>query len=95
MFGGDCGKRGNIAPRSDGDKRNGSMAWRIVVGLARFVHAVYLRGDESEVESNGECGEGLACLCFRGGDCKAACERFRSGGITLPYRVCGVAAALR
>jgi hypothetical protein len=40
---------------------------------------VFLRGDVSEVESNGGSGEGPACLCFRGGDCEAACERSGSG----------------
>jgi hypothetical protein len=52
--------------------------------VARLPLAVFLRGEESEVESNGECGEDLArCV-----------ERFGSGGITLSV-VCGVAATLQ
>jgi hypothetical protein len=50
-----------------------------VADVARPPHAVFLRGDESEVESNGGSGETPMRLCFHGGDCVAACERSGSG----------------
>jgi hypothetical protein len=37
------------------------------------------------VESNGGRGKAAACLCFRGGDCEAICERSRSG-VFYPFR---------
>ena len=42
--------------------------------LVRPPHAVFLRGDESEVEFNGGSGEAPAHLCFRGGNCEVASE---------------------
>jgi hypothetical protein len=61
LIDGDLGKQGNITHHSDGDFKNGSVIWSSVVGVARPPFAVFLRGDESEVESNGGCGKSPAC----------------------------------
>ena len=46
----------------DGDKRNGTVAWSIVVGVARPPRVVILRGDESEVQRLK--WRGPRALCF-------------------------------
>ena len=52
---------GGTAHHSDGNKRNKSVTWSVEADVARPPHAVFLRGDESEVDSNGRCGEAAAC----------------------------------
>ena len=52
---------GGTAHHSDGNKRNKSVTWSAEADVARPPHAVFLRGDESEVDSNGRCGEAAAC----------------------------------
>ena len=47
---------------SDGDKRNGTVAWSIVAGVARLPRVVILRGDESEVQRRMR--RGPRVLCF-------------------------------
>ena len=47
---------------SDGDKRNGTVAWSIVTGVARPPCVVILRGDESEVQWRMR--RGPRVLCF-------------------------------
>nr|TKW36290.1 hypothetical protein SEVIR_2G431100v2 [Setaria viridis] len=63
LIDGDLVERGNIAHHSDSDKRNESVTWSTMASVARSPHVVFLRGDETEVESNGGCGEAPAsCL---------------------------------
>ena len=47
---------------SDSDKRNGTVAWSIVAGMARPPRMVILRGDESEVQRRMQ--RGSHTLCF-------------------------------
>ena len=54
-----------------------------VADVARPPHAVFLRGDERELESNDGCGVAPMRLCCRGGDYEAARERSGSSGFTL------------
>jgi len=54
-----------------------------VADVARPPHAVFLRGDERELESSDGCGVAPVRLCCRGGDYEAARERSGSGGFTL------------
>lgn len=85
----DLGKWGSFALHSNGDNRDGSVA-----DVARLPRAVFLRGDKSEVESNGRRGETPTYLCYRGVDCEAA----REGSdlvISLCQMECGVVAALQ
>jgi hypothetical protein len=65
LIDGDLEKQGNITHYSIGDFRNGSMTWSSVAGVARPARAVFLRGDESEVESNGGCGEAVVLSWWR------------------------------
>lgn len=48
---------------SDGNKRDRSLTWSVVADAARPPHTVSLRGDNSEEESNGGCGEAPVLLC--------------------------------
>jgi len=54
-----------------------------VADVARPSHAVFLRGDERELESSDGCGVAPVRLCCHGGDYEAARERSGSGGFTL------------
>lgn len=54
-------EQSNIAYHSDSDKINGSRTWSTMAGVARPLCVVFLRGDESEVESNDGYGEATAC----------------------------------
>ena len=47
---------------SDGDKRNGTVAWSIMAGVARPPRVVILRGIESEVQRRMR--RGPRVLCF-------------------------------
>ena len=47
---------GITALHPDGDFLNGSMMWSAVADVVRPPRVVFLQGDESEVESNGESG---------------------------------------
>ena len=47
----------NFALHSDGDNRDGSMTWSTMADVVRPPRALFLQDDESEVESNGGCGE--------------------------------------
>ena len=47
---------------SDGDKRNGTVAWSVVTGVARPPRVVILRGIESEVQRRMR--RGPRALCF-------------------------------
>ena len=49
-------KQCNFA-HSNGDNRDTSMTWSTMADVVRIPHAVFLRGDASEVESNGGHGE--------------------------------------
>ena len=49
-------KQCNFA-HSNGDNRDTSVTWSTMADVVRIPHAVFLRGDTSEVESNGGHGE--------------------------------------
>ena len=53
---------GGTVHHSDGNKRNKSVTWSVEADVARPPHAVFLRGDERELESNDECGV-APCVC--------------------------------
>ena len=77
---GDLGTWGNIAHHLDGNKENETLAWSIVVGVARPPRMVILRGGESEVQRRK--WRGPRALCYRGDDCEAAYKRSGFGGFT-------------
>ena len=51
---------GQLRLYPDGDFCNGSVTWSVVADVARLPRAVFLRDNESEVESSGGCGEAPA-----------------------------------
>ena len=55
------------------------MTWSAVADVARPPRAVFFRGDESEVESNGGCGKAPACLCL----CETARQPVRGPDLVL------------
>ena len=59
-------KWGSFALHSDGDNRDGSATWSTMVDVARPRCAVFLRADESDVESN----DRRRMLCYYDGDCE-------------------------
>ena len=63
---------GNFAHHPD--KRNETVAWSTVAGVARPSHMVILRGDESEVQR--QMWRGPRASCYRVGGCKAIYESF-------------------
>jgi hypothetical protein len=86
LIDGDLGKQRNVTHRSDGDFRNGSVTWSSVASVVRLPRMVFLRGDQSEVESNGRCVEAPArCVIARGPD----------SVVSFCQVECGDAAALR
>jgi hypothetical protein len=82
-FDGDLGKRGNIILRPDGDIINGSATRSTVADVARPPRVVSSTRRRERGGVQRRMWRGPRSLCYRGGDCEAACMRFEFSGFTL------------